>query len=67
MSKKVSQLPEKTTPLDPSDQLLITTSAGSRRMTVSNAQSSLQGPQGPAGATGATGPQGLHIKGNLCQ
>lgn len=59
MSTKVSQLTEKTTALDPTDQLLITTTAGSRRMTVANAQSSLQGPQGPQGPQGAPGPQGV--------
>ena len=58
MSKKISELIEKTA-LDPDDQLLVTTSAGSRRMTVVNAQSTLQGPQGPTGLTGATGPQGI--------
>ena len=58
MPKKVSELLEKTTPLDPDDQLLITTSAGSRRMKISSAQSSLQGPQGPQGPQGLQGLKG---------
>lgn len=58
MAKKISDLIRKTTPLEPEDLFLVSTSVGSRSIKALDMTGTLQGPVGPQGPVGAVGPQG---------